>query len=62
MKKFDFDNILNITSLDNELELEKAMGLQLKLRVIIKEKPEFLGLRKHLLFLIKEYETKNYYE
>lgn len=60
MNKMELDNILKIVSLDNELELNRANVLQLKLRVLAKNDPELLVHRKHLRNLIKEYESKNW--
>ncbi len=61
MEKFDLDNILKIVSLDNELELNRASELQLKLRVMAKKNPELSIQRTHLRELIKKYEA-NYWD
>jgi transcriptional regulator with XRE-family HTH domain len=58
VEKFDLDNVLKIVSLDNELELNRANELQLKLRLMAKNDPELLAHRKHLRDLIKKYEAK----
>lgn len=60
VKKFNLDNILKIVSLDNELELNRANALQLKLRLMAKNDPELLVHRKHLRGLIKKYEAKHW--
>ena len=60
MEKFDLDNVLKIVSLDNELELNRANELQLKLRLMAKNDPELLTHRKHLRDLIKKYEAKHW--
>lgn len=58
MEKFNLDNILKIVSLNNELELNRAHQMQLKLRKMSKEDPDLIPLRNHLLNLIKSYEEK----
>ena len=60
MEKFSIQNIEKISSLNNELEVEKASDLFLKLRVLAKENESYKVLRKHLSKLIKDYEDKNW--
>ncbi len=60
MEKFSIQNIEKISSLDSELEVEKASDLFLKLRVLAKENESYKILRKHLTKLIKDYEDKNW--
>lgn len=58
MEKFDIDNVLKLTELKNELELEKAIALQSKLRWMSKEDTSLKPIRKHLRNLIAAYENK----
>lgn len=60
MEKFSIQNIEKISSLNSELEVEKATNLFLKLRVLAKENESYQVLRKHLSKLIKDYEDKNW--
>lgn len=60
MEKFSIQNIEKISTLDSELEVEKATNLFLKLRVLAKENDSYKVLRKHLSNLIKDYEDKNW--
>ena len=60
MKKFSIQNIEKISTLNSELEVEKATNLFLKLRVLAKENESYKILRKHLSKLIKDYEDKNW--
>lgn len=57
MDKFDIDNVLKISALSNELDLERATALQGKLRWMIKDDPSLKPLRKHLRDLIRDYEN-----
>ncbi len=58
MEKFSIQNIEKISSLNSELEVEKASDLFLKLRVLAKENENYKVLRNHLSKLIKDYEDK----
>lgn len=60
MEKFSIQNIEKISSLNSELEVEKATNLFLKLRVLAKENESYKVLRKHLSKLIRDYEDKNW--
>ena len=60
MEKFSIQNIEKISSLESELEVEKASDLFLKLRVLAKENESYKVLRKHLSKLIKDYEDKHW--
>jgi hypothetical protein len=44
----------------NELDLERAMIAERKLRVLAKENPKFKSARKKLRDLIEQYESKNW--
>lgn len=60
MEKFSIQNIEKISSLESELEVEKASDLFLKLSVLAKENESYKVLRRHLSKLIKDYEDKNW--
>ncbi|MGI8892617.1 MAG: helix-turn-helix domain-containing protein [Bacteroidia bacterium] len=60
MDKFHINNILKLTKLTNELDLERAISLSSKLRVLIKEDNTLKPIRLHLIKLIKDYE-KNFW-
>jgi len=60
MDKFSIQNIQRLNSLENEIDLEKASSLFLKLRVLEKEDESYKPIRKHLRNLIKDYEEKNW--
>jgi|SRR5690606_5845235 len=60
MDKFSVNNILKITRIGNEFELEKANSLFNKLRLLIKEDASLKPLRRHLGDLIEEYESKHW--
>jgi predicted XRE-type DNA-binding protein len=60
MDKFSIQNIQKISSLNNELEYEKATSLFLELRVLEKEDKSYLQHRNHLRELIKGYEKKEW--
>jgi hypothetical protein len=58
MKKFSLDNILKISRIENEFELEQASSLYNKLRPLLKDDPSLKSLRVHLANLIEEYEAE----
>ena len=60
MDKFSIQNISKLTSLQSELELEKATSIFLKLRVLAKKDMSYEPIRKHLSKLIKSYESENW--
>lgn len=60
MGKFHIDNILKLTELKSELDLERATALHSKLRLMIKEDSSLAPLRKHLSKLIKDYEANHW--
>lgn len=60
MDKFSIQNIQRLNSLENELDLEKASSLFLKLRVLEKEDESYKPIRMHLRNLIKDYEKTNW--
>lgn len=58
MKKFSLNNILKISRIENEFELEQASSLYNKLRPLMKNDPSLKTLRVHLANLIEEYEAE----
>lgn len=57
---FDIEKILNKGSITNELEYERAMIADRKLRLLAKENLHFKKLRKELRDIIEQYETKEW--
>ena len=60
MNRITLNNALNIKELQNELELERASSLYLRLRPVEKQNPDYPGIRKHLEKLILAYEEKHW--
>ncbi len=60
MKTQSYLKILQKGSISNELELEKALIIERKLRLLAKENPELAESRTQLRAIIKEYEQSNW--
>lgn len=60
MERFDIDNILQVTTLNTELEFERASSLYLKLRWMVKDDATLEPIRKYLKELIIEFEKRNW--
>jgi transcriptional regulator with XRE-family HTH domain len=60
MKTQSYLKILNKGSISNELELEKALIVERKLRLLAKESPELADTRNKIRAIIKEYEKSNW--
>ncbi|MER3374021.1 MAG: helix-turn-helix domain-containing protein [Allomuricauda sp.] len=58
--QFDIKEILKIGEIQNELDLERALIADRKLRVLSKEDPKLKVVRDKLRDLIKAYEDKNW--
>lgn len=56
----DLKSILKVGKLTNELDLERALILDNKLRILAKDNPELIESRKLLRSIIKEYEQTNW--
>lgn len=56
----DIRDIENIQQLDNEYDLQKALLLDRKLRLIVKEHIDLKPIHDKVLQLIKDYEEKNW--
>ena len=52
--------ILNKGKIQNELEHERALIAERKLRLLSKEHPEYVKIRKELRRIIEIYETENW--
>lgn len=53
-------DIEKIQQLDNEYDLQKAILLDRKLRLMIKENPNLISIQDKLVKLIQDYEEKNW--
>lgn len=62
MEKFNIDNILQLTELNNELDCERATSLYGKLRWMEKDDDSLKPIRKYLRTLINDYEQKTWLE
>lgn len=60
MKTQSYLKILQKGSISSELELEKALIIERKLRLMIKENPELSESRNQLRAIIKDYENLNW--
>ncbi len=56
----DIREIENIQQLDNEYDLQKALLLHRKLRLITIENPNLIPIRERLFILIHDYESKHW--
>jgi transcriptional regulator with XRE-family HTH domain len=56
----DLNSILKAGKLNNELDFERALIIDRKLRLIAKENPELLESRKKLRLIIKQFEKSNW--
>jgi hypothetical protein len=59
-EQIDLRDFLKKGELTSELDLERALILDRKLRLIIKEQPEFASERKRLRSIIKSYEKAHW--
>lgn len=59
-EQVDLKNILKAGKLTNELDLERALILDRKLRLLVKDDQELLISRKKLRSIIKQYEKTNW--
>ena len=60
MENLDMNNILKMTEIKSELELERAIALYGKLRWMVKENLSLKSKRDHLRKLITSFEDKNW--
>lgn len=57
---FDIEKLIAQGSIKNDLELERAMVAERKLRLLEKKNSDFIKLRKKLRDIIEAYETKTW--
>jgi transcriptional regulator with XRE-family HTH domain len=58
--QFDIEEILELGEIQNELDFERALIADRKLRVLSKENSKYKTLRRKLRDLIEDYESKNW--
>ncbi|WP_231874586.1 helix-turn-helix domain-containing protein [Polaribacter atrinae] len=58
--QFDISELIENGKIQNELDFERALIADRKLRVLSKENPKFKSVRKQLRDLIEVYEDKNW--
>lgn len=57
---FDIEKIINKGKIENELDFERALIADRKLRILSKEEVKFKGLRKKLRDIIEKYENDHW--
>lgn len=60
MEKFAVNNILKVSQIESEFELEQATFVYNKLRLLVKEDASLKPIRTHLAILIEQYEAANW--
>ena len=58
--QMDLSKLLGLGKIQNELEFERALIADRKLRVLLKEDPKYKATRKKLRNLIEDYEKRNW--
>ncbi len=58
--QFDISQLIETGKIQNELDFERALIADRKLRVLSKENPKFKSVRKKLRDLIEKYENQNW--
>lgn len=58
--QFDISQLIETGKIQNELDFERALIADRKLRVLSKENPKFKSVRKKLRDLIEQYENQNW--
>jgi transcriptional regulator with XRE-family HTH domain len=58
--QFDISQLIEAGKIQNELDFERALIADRKLRVLSKENPKFNTIRKKLRNLIEQYENQNW--
>ncbi len=58
--QFDITQLIETGKIENELDFERALIADRKLRVLSKENPKFKSVRKQLRDLIEQYENQNW--
>jgi len=60
MERLDIENVLKLTKIGSELELEQATSLFNRLRLSVKNDPSLKAVRNHLADLIEAYEAEHW--
>lgn len=58
--QFDIERLINRGEIKSELDFERALIAERKLRVLSKENPDLVPLREKLRELLEDYENKNW--
>jgi hypothetical protein len=58
--EINLENINSLEQLNSEYDLERALVLDRKLKLMVKEDPSLKSVRDHLRNLIKDYEDRNW--
>ncbi len=58
--QFDISKLIEAGKIQNELDFERALIADRKLRVLSKENPKYKSVRKKLRDLIEQYENRNW--
>jgi hypothetical protein len=58
--QLDISALLEAGKIQNELDFERALIADRKLRILAKEDPKYKGIRKKLRDLLQDYENKNW--
>ena len=58
--QFDISQLIESGKIQNEMDFERALIADRKLRVLAKDNPKFKTIRKKLRDLIEQYENKNW--
>ncbi|MDN3643596.1 transcriptional regulator [Lutimonas halocynthiae] len=58
--QFNINELLELGKIKNELDFERALVADRKLRVLSKDNPNYKSLRKKLRNLIEDYENRNW--
>ena len=58
--QFDISELIKVGKIQNELDFERVLIADRKLRVLSKEQPKYKTVRKELRTLIEQYENQNW--
>ena len=58
--QFDISELIKVGKIQNELDFERVLIADRKLRVISKKEPKYKTVRKELRTLIEQYENQNW--
>ena len=57
--QFDISELIKVGKIQNELDFERVLIADRKLRVLSKKEPKYKTVRKELRTLIEQYENQN---